>query len=133
MSTKYKIGDEVPTYILIKRLKELSAAATKGKHTLEREFTMRIPAEVDRDADIVLSAAARRLKNLGRDLNNKQLDMAEQQIWGYYSAKNGESLSSLIESMGLTFKECCQLNESGMLDYLPQSFKDEILGAVDEE
>lgn len=44
--------------------KELSEAITKGKWGFECAFTMRIPAEVDRDADLVLMEAARRL--LGR-------------------------------------------------------------------
>ena len=60
MSNKYKESSEVPTSVLIERLKELSDAVTKGEQG-QREFTMRIPAEVDRDADIVLSESARRL------------------------------------------------------------------------
>ncbi|MCP4259298.1 MAG: hypothetical protein GY774_17575 [Planctomycetes bacterium] len=64
MSTKYKHGDRVPTPILIKRLRELADAATiQGRNSgaFEREFTIRIPAELDRDADLVLSEVARRL------------------------------------------------------------------------
>ncbi len=62
MSTKYKEAKEVPTESLCERLEQLSNAITKGKEQMEREFTMRVPAEVDRDADIVLSEAARRLR-----------------------------------------------------------------------
>lgn len=64
MSRKYKLGDRVPTKVLIKRLEELSEAITKGKEATEREFTMRVPAELDRDADLVLSQAAKRLREL---------------------------------------------------------------------
>jgi len=66
MSNQYKFGDRVPSDVLCKRLLELSAAATKGPRSMEmeREFTMRIPAELDRDADLVLSAAARRIEEL---------------------------------------------------------------------
>lgn len=59
MSTKYKEPKEVPTTVLIERLKELADAIAKGNRD---ELTMRIPAEVDRDADIVLAEAANRLE-----------------------------------------------------------------------
>jgi hypothetical protein len=42
----------------LKRLRELSKFASGNRDTLLREFTMRIPAEPDRDADLVLSWAA---------------------------------------------------------------------------
>ena len=64
MSTKYKHNDRVPSEILCKRLDELSNAVTKGKDAIDREFTMRIPAEMDRDADIVLSEASKRITEL---------------------------------------------------------------------
>ena len=64
MSTKYKRTKEVPTDILIARLKELADAITKGREAVDREFTMRVPAECDRDADLVLVEAARRLEKL---------------------------------------------------------------------
>lgn len=62
MSTKYKTYDEVPTEALCERLEQLSEAASNGKAAIEREFTMRVPAELDRDADLVLGEAARRLR-----------------------------------------------------------------------
>jgi len=64
MSTNYKHPREVPSKVLAERLKELSRLVSDGqiKHN---EFTMRIPAEVDRDADIVLMEAARRLLENG--------------------------------------------------------------------
>jgi len=64
MSTNYQSSEEVPTEILVARLLELSDAITKGKDGVDREFTMRIPAECDRDADLVLAEAARRLEAL---------------------------------------------------------------------
>ncbi len=64
MSTEYGAQDRVPTEILIARLEELSRAVTEGKESVAREFTMRIPAEMDRDADLVLHAAACRLREL---------------------------------------------------------------------
>lgn len=58
MSDKYKHGDTVPPGVIAKRLDELSEAVTKGRDAINREFTMRIPCELDRDADVVLSRAA---------------------------------------------------------------------------
>lgn len=66
MSKKYKCGDEVPTEIICDRLEELSEAVTKGQESVAREFVMRIPAELDHDADLVLSIAARRLRQLSK-------------------------------------------------------------------
>jgi len=63
MSTEYKTSDEVPSEVLCKRLKELSDAVTKGEQGM-REFYMSIPAQWDHDADLVLAAAAKRIKNL---------------------------------------------------------------------
>ncbi len=63
MSTDYKnLNERVPTETLAKRLDELSHAVTEGREAVLREFTMRVPAELDRDADLVLSAAAARLR-----------------------------------------------------------------------
>ena len=63
MSNKYKHGDQVPTEVLCNRLRELTKAITAGDfgQSMKREFNMRIPAEVDRDADLVIGEAARRL------------------------------------------------------------------------
>lgn len=60
MSNKYKQSSDIPTSVLIERLMELSDAVTKGNVS---EFYMRVPAELDRDADLVLQEAAERLKN----------------------------------------------------------------------
>lgn len=62
MSTKYREGREIPTDVLVDRLDELSKAVTQGPEVVRREFTMRSPAELDRDADLVLDEAARRLR-----------------------------------------------------------------------
>ena len=58
MSTHYKHNDEIPVTIIIARLRELATAVTKGREHVAREFVMRIPAERDHDADLVLSYAA---------------------------------------------------------------------------
>jgi len=63
MSRRYKKGEEVPIKILCERVSELVKAITAGdsSKSLLREFDMRIPSEVDRDADLVLSEISRRL------------------------------------------------------------------------
>ena len=43
---------------------DLSVAVSGGRESQSREFTMRIPAECDRDADLVLSEAAHRIEQL---------------------------------------------------------------------
>ncbi len=68
MSTKYRDKDDVPSEVLCSRLDELANAVTQGSKGLNREFSMRIPAEHDRDADLVLSAAARRIRQLEEKL-----------------------------------------------------------------
>lgn len=59
MSNKYEHSYDVPTDVIADRLDELATAVTKKNLD---EFDMRIPAELDRDADLVLSEAARRLR-----------------------------------------------------------------------
>lgn len=59
MSRKYKEGDYIPSEVLAKRLDELSNAVANGN--LE-EFSMRVPVELDRDADVVLAEAAKRIR-----------------------------------------------------------------------
>ncbi len=74
MSRKYKHGEKVPSDVLAKRLDELSDAITKGKDATDREFTMRIPAELDRDADLVLGASAERIMALEQRVADLQSD-----------------------------------------------------------
>ena len=64
MSNNYKHGDRVPSEVLCVRLDELATAVTRGPTQMMREFDMRVPAELDRDADLVLSQAAARIREL---------------------------------------------------------------------
>lgn len=72
MSTAYKHGDRVPSEVLASRLEELAHTVTQGREAVSREFTMRVPAEQDRDADLVLSAAAGRIIELEAALTQQQ-------------------------------------------------------------
>ena len=62
MATKYRKANEVPTERLCERLDELSDAVTQGREAVLQNFGMRVPAEVDYDADLVLAEAARRIR-----------------------------------------------------------------------
>lgn len=64
MTTKYERPCDVPDKVLISRVKQLSTAITQGRDSFEREFTMRVPAECDRDADLVLYEIAGRYEDL---------------------------------------------------------------------
>ena len=59
---KYKSCAEVPTKVLIKRLRELSGAVSAPQFKFDREFTMSIPPQYERDADLVLAEVADRLE-----------------------------------------------------------------------
>lgn len=65
MTTIYKNSSDVPDSVLADRLDQLSDAVVarmKGnEEVFSNEFTCRIPAELDRDADLVLAEAAKRL------------------------------------------------------------------------
>ena len=69
MSTKYKYPKDVPIEILISRLNELSDIITgeNPKQNMEREFNMRIPAEYDRDPDLVMAISATRMKDITKE------------------------------------------------------------------
>ena len=64
MSRAYRNSSDVPLDAIIKRLHELSDAVVGGRKTQAQEFVMRVPAECDHDADVVLAEAAVRLDAL---------------------------------------------------------------------
>ena len=64
MSRAYRNSSNVPLDAIIKRLHELSDAVVGGRKTQAQEFVMRVPAECDHDADLVLAEAAVRLDAL---------------------------------------------------------------------
>lgn len=56
MSTQYKEFSEVPTSILASRLAQIGEQLTKGNFS---DLSMSIPAQLDRDADLVLTNAGK--------------------------------------------------------------------------
>lgn len=77
MSTKYKEANDIPLGVIVKRLHQLSTAVTVGPERVEKEFTMSIPAELDRDADLVLSIAADRLERIQQRVESLEEYMNE--------------------------------------------------------
>lgn len=55
-----------------------------------------------------------------------KIDMAEQQLLGFKTAKNGETLSDLVSAMGLTRREFEILKDEYGLSYLDPDDFDEI-------
>lgn len=115
MSTKYRNSRDVPLDIIITRLNELSDAVAGGRESQNREFTMRIPAECDRDADLVIDEAARRLTTAQAE--NEAL---RQQLQGMMTAqwkvgvdygqafilrKQAEAVEHYREALGMWLKE----------------------------
>jgi hypothetical protein len=113
MSTKYKHGDRVPSDVICKRLHELASAVSEGRSGIEREFYMRIPAELDHDADLVIGGAARRieeleiqareysrLKDLVRDALAWGMNPPDETIQGYNAIKAGITGRLLAAHLG---------------------------------
>lgn len=79
-----------PVECLVGRVRELAHAVTQGREAAAREMTMRVPAEPDRDADLVLSTVADELERLSkiekaaRDLDAALLFAREQMGWGRF-------------------------------------------------
>lgn len=99
MSTAYKNSSDVPLDTLANRLRELSDAILGGRATQANEFTMRIPAECDRDADIVLSESAARLQAV-RDYNaqlQSELTAAKAEI-----EQQKALIAELVEALDFT-------------------------------
>jgi hypothetical protein len=59
-----------------------------------------------------------------------QLSYAEQQIYGFYSCYMGDSLTNLLNSMGLTKEEGKKLINEGYVDYLSIELKDELINYI---
>ena len=85
MSNTYRHGDRVPTEALSARLAFLAHVVTLGKEAVSREFVMRIPAELDFDADLVLSAAGIRLKEYKTKIESLEKEIEKIQKDNYDS------------------------------------------------
>lgn len=104
MSNKYKNSEDIPNEVIAKRLDELSDAVVqrlKGDpKPFNSEFTCRIPCELDRDPDVVLSTAATRLRDF-----EQMLSLAKEENKSLESQMN--ELEMELEN---TTEECRLLN-----------------------
>lgn len=91
MSTKYKKWGEVPCAVLAERLRELADAVSKCPEVRDREFTRRVPAELDRDADLVLEQSAEAMDHMA--FQRDQLREALEDMlsgWRYIREAHGD-------------------------------------------
>ena len=66
MSCYYKDSNSVPNRILSKRLDDLADIIINRKKGWQEELSMRVPAECDRDADLILSEADFRITEMSK-------------------------------------------------------------------
>jgi hypothetical protein len=130
MSNQYKHGEDVPTDVLTKRLDELSDACTKRGEDFEREFTIRIPAELDRDADLVMHEASRRLVQLERERDALAAHVARlcRSWWEVYGADDDnagaiQAMHDVVISAPTTF---LALRDAGQRAGAVMSFAHEV-------
>jgi len=69
---------------------------------------------------------------MNKEVEKLELEKAEQQILGFYHSYQGFGLKDLCKAMGLSDEEYKEMVELGMLDYLPQDLRDEILEYINE-
>ncbi len=75
MSTKYKESADVPTEVLADRLNDLVKIICGPEKDLSRHFSMRVPAELDYCADLVISESGQRLLRLESMLAEKETEI----------------------------------------------------------
>lgn len=101
MSRQYKHSSDVPSSVLADRLDELVKVITdkslRPEQPLPYEFYMRIPAEVDHDADIVMSEAARRLR-APRQVSDEDVDRAMEIFLHPYNVGYYKGLRAVLEN-----------------------------------
>ncbi len=66
-------------------------------------------------------------------MKQSQLDMAEQQLFGWNAAEQGERLESLVDGMGLTLEEWDKLEENNSVNFLSYSQRNEIINHLREK
>ena len=103
MSTKYKEFSEVPTVTLGSRLAYLSDVFAHKKGNIDNEITMRVPAELDRDVDLVCLNSANRLLKLQTHVEQLQAENVALRI-ALTDARDVEFDRGLSENLDKTEK-----------------------------
>lgn len=94
MSSQYKSTEAVPDHVLLARVAELVDAVTKGSAG-SNEFTMRVPAECDRDADLVLTELAIRYRQARNRASKAEAKLKE--LYGFIERLKGECIDVLFD------------------------------------
>ena len=108
MSNKYKHGDEIPLTVIIMRLADLAKAVVKKDWS---EFSMRIPAELDRDADLVLSDAAMKIKQQAATIKQLEVENKQQRL----NIDNANSEANELSLKCLELEARCKELEGAMI------------------
>lgn len=103
MSTQYKNPSEVPDDVLLARVEQLVQAIVKPGVDPRSEFTMRVPAECDRDADIVLSELARRYTAAAAALADASKPVLATQPRGHSSPHDDDRFLAYCPEEGTMF------------------------------
>jgi len=102
MSTDFKEFSEVPTKALSSRLAYLSDVFARKKGNVSHEITMRVPAELDRDADLVCANAAVRLSELSSKVDKlKAENVVMRDALEGISSRQGASLDGSMAEKAL--------------------------------
>lgn len=113
MSNKYKHGDKVPDEVLYERMNQLIRSITT-REDFPSDFYMRIPAELDRDADLVMSQMVTNSREKDTRIKELEEELALQE--SHYDcevAKNKElekNLRRLVE-ISESFQELMYMDD----------------------
>lgn len=117
MSSQYKTSLDVPTLVLSERLKELAKLVADGQVN-HRDFSMRIPAELDRDADLVMNEAANRLIRQEKQIEISQSKQQTLRIWHVPQVPaEGDPFYVLVSSIDEAAKVISMLAQYDLYQY----------------
>ena len=77
-------------------------------------------------SDIMNYARRYHEQEVKNDKSNKSIDMAEQQLLGFYSRQNGSTLRDIVSSMGLTKTEWETIKTDYAIEYISEDDKHSI-------
>jgi len=110
------------TFVLADRLEQLADCVAHGPDVVRRNFTMQVPADPDRDADLVLSEAARLLRTSDAEITRLRDELETERL--RLAACGVVALANTRESA----KQAREVHEH----YLSGSLRD-VESAVDRE
>lgn len=115
MSLKYSHGERVSNEDLTKRLNELADFVTKGPDVIRRNFGMSVPAQLDRDADLVLSAAAMRIAEQDEQLQKFQYSYVNNKVHEYGHDVDGCQEQLNLDSLVISPERLASMHKASVL------------------